>query len=208
MALMTSLLSSLLSRVIGEEISAWVPKACGALLRYSVRRLPESQRMRFSEEWQSHVNEVPGTIGKLCAAADFSRAAVGMGLLERHKEAAKKWLHTAEHLKDSHSKVLAVINRVLSIEGAATAESAKPHIEKLNLFRAHLEKINKEVALLPVFLAQYAEEPCTLLQRLRNRRALKQVEDGFETISKWVSGLDQIVAQSTKALASKGYLLK
>lgn len=205
MALMTSLLSSLLSRVIGEELSAWVPRICGALVRYAVRRLPESQRRRFSEEWQSHINEVPGTIGKLFAAADFSRAAVSLGMSERHKEAAQKWLHTAEHLKDSHSKVVAVLNRVVSIEGVGNIESARPHINKLNVLREHLEKIDKEVALLPVVLAQYVEEPCTFLDRLRNRRALKQLENGFETISKWASGLDLIVAGSTKALASKGY---
>ena len=205
MALITNLVSSLLSRVIGEEISAWAPRICRALVRLAVAQLPESQRSRFSEEWQSHVDEVPGSLGKLFTAADFWRGAISMGMSARHRESAEKWLHTAEHLKDSHSKVVTLINRVVTIEGVANIEAAKPHIVKLNGLREHLEKVNMEVAQLPVLLAEYVEEPCTFIERMRNRRALRQLENGFETISKWVLALDQIVAQSTKALASKGY---
>jgi len=37
--------------------------------------LPPTQRERFEEEWQGHINEVPGDIGKLTVALGFLRAA-------------------------------------------------------------------------------------------------------------------------------------
>ncbi len=205
MALITEVVSSLLSRVIGDEISAWVPGLCRALVRCAAARLPESQRARFSEEWQSHIDEIPGIFVKLLTAADFSRAAIGMVMSQRHKEAAEKWVHTAQHFKESHSKVVVLLNRVVSIEGVATIEAATPHVARLNGFREHLEKISNEVAKLPVVLSQYAEEPCTFIQRVRNRRALKQIHQGLETVSAFATALDQIALEGTKALARKGY---
>jgi hypothetical protein len=40
--------------------------------------LPESQRKRFTEEWQCHVDEIPGEVGKLIVAFGFLRASSKM----------------------------------------------------------------------------------------------------------------------------------
>jgi lipopolysaccharide/colanic/teichoic acid biosynthesis glycosyltransferase len=38
------------------------------VIRKAVARLPQNQRERFEEEWQSHIDEVPGEIGKIYVA--------------------------------------------------------------------------------------------------------------------------------------------
>jgi hypothetical protein len=90
MALMTgfglfivSVLIAALSRTVAEEIEAWSPSIIRGLISLAVGRLPESQRERFCEEWHSHVNEVPGKIGKLFVAAGFLVAAYNIQLIDR-----------------------------------------------------------------------------------------------------------------------------
>jgi hypothetical protein len=64
-----------LSRLLVEEMGEWNPWIVRGIVKLSVARLPENQRERFREEWESHVNEVPGKIGKLLCAAGFLVAA-------------------------------------------------------------------------------------------------------------------------------------
>ncbi len=61
-----------------------------SLIKLAVAWLPRSQRERFGEEWQSHVNEVPGKVGKLLCCVGFLFAAYNMALtMERKQETVK-----------------------------------------------------------------------------------------------------------------------
>ena len=71
MALIKNLLTAALSKIIGEEIAAWSPSIVRSLVKLAVERLPENHRARYQEEWQSHLNDVPGTVWKLRPAAGF-----------------------------------------------------------------------------------------------------------------------------------------
>jgi hypothetical protein len=70
-----SVLAAALSSILADDIRAWIPSIVRSITKRAVAWLPENQRARLDEEWQSHVNEVPGTIGKLLEAAGFLLAA-------------------------------------------------------------------------------------------------------------------------------------
>jgi Bacterial sugar transferase len=63
------------SRQLTDEMKAWTPWTIERILRSAVSVLPESERERFEEEWCSHIDEVPGQIGKLYTACGFLLAA-------------------------------------------------------------------------------------------------------------------------------------
>jgi lipopolysaccharide/colanic/teichoic acid biosynthesis glycosyltransferase len=63
------------SRIAADELKAWVPAAVRRLTSIAIRKLPENQRERFSEEWQSDLGEMPGDFAKLVYAFDLIRAA-------------------------------------------------------------------------------------------------------------------------------------
>ena len=63
------------SRVLADEYKAWSPWLVERLIRRAVRKLPADMQERYREEWQSHVQEIPGEIGKLVTAFGFQVAA-------------------------------------------------------------------------------------------------------------------------------------
>jgi len=69
------ILGAVLSRLLADDFKAWTPRIVESLIRRAIRRLPESMRERFTEEWRSDVNDTPGDIGKLVKALGFRRAA-------------------------------------------------------------------------------------------------------------------------------------
>jgi hypothetical protein len=52
-----------------------MPRFTKRLLRIAIRRLPDGQRERFSEEWDSHIDEVTGEISKFAVALGCISAA-------------------------------------------------------------------------------------------------------------------------------------
>jgi lipopolysaccharide/colanic/teichoic acid biosynthesis glycosyltransferase len=76
-----SILAAAMSRQLTDEFKAWVPWLVERLLQLAIAQLPEGQRQRFDEEWRSHINEVPGNVGKLLAALGFLSAARKMSLI-------------------------------------------------------------------------------------------------------------------------------
>lgn len=71
-------LGTVFSRLLTDEFKAWIPGIIRVVIRRAVVQLPSAQQERFEEEWQSHVNEVPGDIGKLIVAVGFLMAACKM----------------------------------------------------------------------------------------------------------------------------------
>jgi hypothetical protein len=63
-----------MSRLLSDEFKAWGPCIIEHLICFAVRRLPAKYRKRFSEEWRSHITEVPGDIAKIIVAFGFIRA--------------------------------------------------------------------------------------------------------------------------------------
>jgi hypothetical protein len=53
------ILVTAISRQLADEFKAWTPWLIGHIIRRAVCQLPENERERFAEEWQSHVDD-PG----------------------------------------------------------------------------------------------------------------------------------------------------
>jgi hypothetical protein len=79
-----------LSGLLTKEFEAWIPWIIQHVIHRAVMRVPTAQRERFEEEWQSHVNEVPGEIGKLTVALGFLTAARKMTAAEKAGHAPLK----------------------------------------------------------------------------------------------------------------------
>jgi sugar transferase EpsL len=65
------LLFAALGRQFSDEIKAWIPRVCQALVETAVRRLPQEHQQRYTEEWSGHLEEVPGAVSKLIVALGF-----------------------------------------------------------------------------------------------------------------------------------------
>jgi hypothetical protein len=105
-----SILAAVLSRVVVAEIEGWSPLVIRALIKLAVARLPEKLRERYAEEWQSHVNEVPGVIGKVFETARFSLAARKMVRIERHTSEAESWRQKVTVLEELQSGMSTAAN--------------------------------------------------------------------------------------------------
>lgn len=80
-------LSAVLSRLVADDFRAWMPLMTRRLVKYAVAMLPLDKRQRYEEEWHSHVNEVPGELGRLLACLGFLAAARKMALAPRNRQA-------------------------------------------------------------------------------------------------------------------------
>ncbi|MGI8570363.1 MAG: hypothetical protein ACR2KT_15590 [Methylocella sp.] len=78
------LLGAAASRQLADEFKAWTPRLVDVIIRRAVRQLPENQRERFAEEWPSHVDQIPGEVGKLIATFGFLLACWKMGESDAH----------------------------------------------------------------------------------------------------------------------------
>jgi hypothetical protein len=67
-----SVIAAASSKLAADEFKAWLPSVIKHLIGWAIRSLPDDKRERYAEEWQSHIDETPGEIGKLI---------VGLGLL-------------------------------------------------------------------------------------------------------------------------------
>lgn len=102
-----AVLTTTLARLLAEEMSAWSPSLVRCLVKLAVQRLPESKRERFEEEWQGHVNEIPGLIGKLYVAVGFVIAACDMGLSEQRTQTR---MDVLRRIDNAYSASMAALN--------------------------------------------------------------------------------------------------
>ncbi len=72
---LAGIFGAVLSRVLSDELKAWNPWIVERLIRFAEQKLPHEFRARLSEEWRSHIAEIPGDLGKVLTAYGFIRAA-------------------------------------------------------------------------------------------------------------------------------------
>jgi hypothetical protein len=132
-----SVLVAVFSKLLAEEIGAWSPSVIRSLIKLAVARLPKNKRERFEEEWQSHVNDVPGHLGKLLVAVGFLKAAYKVALSEGRN-------HMLEVLESSVAKVDEVISittklvsavqndeSLISLQGISSTDERRPMVENV-----------------------------------------------------------------------------
>lgn len=69
------ILGTALSRLLVDEFKERTPWLIEQLIQHAVGRLSQERQERYNEEWRSHIDEVPGQIGKLFVATGFLWAA-------------------------------------------------------------------------------------------------------------------------------------
>jgi len=119
-----SVFAAALSRLLAEEFGAWTPSIIRSLIKIAVARLPEMKRERFTEEWQSHVNDVPGRIGKLLVAVGFLKAAHKIAWRDARDEALEAFVRTiakVDEVIDATTKFVNVCDDqyLASLQGAS-----------------------------------------------------------------------------------------
>jgi hypothetical protein len=57
--------------ILANELFAWGPRLSNLLLKIAVNRMSPRLRDRMREEWQAHLDVLPGGLSKLSAAAGF-----------------------------------------------------------------------------------------------------------------------------------------
>ncbi|MES5484385.1 hypothetical protein QMZ05_16650 [Bradyrhizobium sp. INPA03-11B] len=65
MAIVTEIIIGVGVSLLAQEVIANAPRITRWLVMRAVRGLPEKDRDRFSEEWLSHAEELPGSLAKL-----------------------------------------------------------------------------------------------------------------------------------------------
>jgi hypothetical protein len=82
------LIGAAFARLLADEFKAWAPSLISYILRIAIRTLPPASRERCAEEWESHINDLPGDLSKITAAcgklvAAWRIAAEAFGLSKR-----------------------------------------------------------------------------------------------------------------------------
>jgi hypothetical protein len=106
MAILTAvgaLALSVLGKLLADEVKAWRPKICDAMIKCAASQLLPFQRERYIEQWRCDLDEISGELSKLYFAADLIRgtwlARVSPGAshamlsaIENSEEMAALWL--------------------------------------------------------------------------------------------------------------------
>jgi hypothetical protein len=77
------------SRLVADDIKAWLPRVKDRLIEWAVKRLPPEQRDRYAEEWRNNVNDTPG---------DLSKFAVGFFLVLKEMASIRPAAFGADNL--------------------------------------------------------------------------------------------------------------
>jgi hypothetical protein len=76
MAILTvvgALALSVFGKLLADEVKAWRPKICDAMIKCAASQLLPFQRERYIEQWRCDLEEIPGDLFKLYFAADLIR---------------------------------------------------------------------------------------------------------------------------------------
>jgi len=158
-----SVLIAALSRTVAEEIEAWSPSVIRGLIKLAVGRLPEGQRERFDEEWQSHVSEVPGKVGKLLVAAGLLFAAYNMALTDRRNRVLNSMSLRSENLDKVYAATIKVVNLIQNDETLPNRENMLPHVNHLSSLLDKNETLRNKLA---AKVTTASDAPETLLTKL------------------------------------------
>lgn len=166
-----SILGATSSQLLGEEIKAWAPWLAKRLTDMALRRLPANLRIRFHEEWESHIAEVPGSFGKILVAIGFGFAAwrVRSEFLRRHvrnshqkaDNSRKISITPSAQTMGAHRRRVSTVNRTQP----ANREVAREELAELNklIHRVQVDSGNDN---------KY--QTLRFLQRLGRRRILEE----------------------------------
>jgi hypothetical protein len=92
-----ALATSVLGRLLADDVKAWRPKICDAMVKFAASQLLPFQRERYIEQWRGDLEEIPGDLSKLFFAADLIR---GTWLARRLPGASQLMLSDIENSEE------------------------------------------------------------------------------------------------------------
>lgn len=103
------ILGAAFSRQLSDEFKAWTPWLVERIVMFAARKLPEDHRARYSEEWSSHVGEIPGQIGKVLTALGFYWAAISLNSELHELQEKNRTADIAVSIDDLHGPTLGLL---------------------------------------------------------------------------------------------------
>ena len=88
---------SVFGKLLADEIRAWRPRICDAMIKCAASQLLPFQRERYIEQWRGDLEEIPGDLSKLYFALDLIR---GTLLIRVSPGASQAMLTAIENLEE------------------------------------------------------------------------------------------------------------
>lgn len=197
---LVSVLTAALSRTVAQEIEAWCPSITRSLTKLAVGRLPEGQRERFDEEWQSHVSEVPGKIGKIVVALGFLFAAHNMALTGRRNQVVESLSRTLEQFDEAYSTTTMALGRIqnrVQNDETLRQEILLFLVKKLSSCQSAIQEWRNRLA---AHVAAASATPQTLIANLfYTRRGNAILREGDQLVQQ-IAGVIEIGAEIGKTI--------
>jgi hypothetical protein len=179
-----SVLTAAFSRLLAEEIGDWSQWIIRSLIKTAAAILPEKQRERYVEEWQSHVNEVPGRIGKFCSAASLLTAAYKMARTDELSRLVEGWQQTLMQLQETDAQAILAMDVIEADEDLTSQEKLMSTVARLRLLMPMSTEEHTKLATIAARTASAA--PSTLAAKLSHRRHIKRLSKEFDQLARMV----------------------
>ena len=103
--ILLAILVATFSRLLADDVKAWVPRLADYLIRLAVRRLPVDQRERLAEEWAADVADTPGDLAKLVFACGLICASTKIASDYRRRMRSQSVVNDERSMLPAHSMV-------------------------------------------------------------------------------------------------------
>jgi hypothetical protein len=195
--LVVGVLTAALSKLIVAEIEEWSPLVIRSLIKFAVGQLPENQRERYKEEWQSHVNDVPGQVGKLVVAGGFLYIALNVTLTGRLQLLLEHEMRLLAEPDEGHSISMLAVKLIQSDETLASQEGISCFVNDLRSSssarqknRSQLANLMSTVSLIPPSLNLSYTRILYQLWRL-HKRTSREAKEYIEMVARIVNTLEE-----------------
>jgi hypothetical protein len=120
-----AILIPIMVKLLSDETKAWLPWITTRLVARAIRKLPESERQRYDEEWRGHLNCIPGDLGKLFFALGLGAAATSIRAVANGEPSYRKLRRLCDVVFSSSTFVM-LMPLIVGITIALRLESAGP----------------------------------------------------------------------------------
>lgn len=215
MALITSLglfvlsiLVAALSRILAADIEAWSPSVVRGLIKLAIGRLPERYRHRYEEEWQSHVDEVPGTFAKLITAAGLLPAAYRIAASQWGGSEIESWLRKVAELEEMQHKMIGLAVALRDDPTLHSDEAAKSGAHNIiELASEQLDLLNQQRAAISGLSGLLSSLPQTLAVKVFFRKQIRNISEGLEEALHGTGQTAELADRLQKVLAARRQIL-
>jgi exopolysaccharide production protein ExoY len=107
-----AIVGAALSRLLTDDIRAWVPRLVELIIARAIKNLPVDKRDRYYEEWLNDVSEVPGDLSKLVYSLGLLPASWSMRQMDGRK--ARGVTASADMITGAFDVIVAALLLILS----------------------------------------------------------------------------------------------